>query len=323
MPFGGGETGLAHPEQDLLRPSVRFLLDRAAEVLPDQRKVALGSGALLDYDWLVIATGSRLDHDLIPGEREGAFHFHCLNGARRLAEQLAEFKSGRIVVGAARLPYKCPASVLEFTFLLDSWLRKKGLRDRAWIAFTYPMEDVFPIPVVAAWARAAFQERGIEIVTDLKPDRIDPATRTIHAGTRSLGYDLAVLVPPHVGAPFLAGSGLTDAEGWISVDPGTLKARERIYALGDAANLPRPKSGSAAAFQSKVVAENVLAEMEGRAPASTYDGHVACFLETGSRRAALVDFTYARPPRSPSPSLMGYWKKRLFKKFYFPIIRRA
>jgi sulfide:quinone oxidoreductase len=323
VPFGGDGDRLSRDERSLLRPGVKFRVEHAVELLPDERRVAVESGASLEYDWLVIATGSRLDHDRIPGAREGNHHFHCLKGAHRLATRLAEFRGGRIVVGACRLPYKCPPSPLEFAFLLDEWLRKRRLREATRLTFAYPLAEVSPLPVVAKWAESALLDRGIGIVTGFEPDRIDTAGNRILAGGRSVECDLAILVPPHVGAPFLQSSGLTDADGWVPADPATLKVRERIFALGDAASLPRPKSGSAAAFQSKIVAENILAEVEGRAAASRYDGHVSCFLETGNRRAAVIDFTYARPPRTPSPSLLGFWKKRLFKKLYFPIVRMA
>jgi len=323
VPFGGGVHHLSRNERSLLRAGVKFRVERAVELLPGERRVALESGAFLGYDWLVIATGSRLDHDRIPGSREGNHHFHCMKGAQRLAERLAAFRGGRIVVGACRLPYKCPPSPLEFTFLLDAWLRQRGLREAARLTFAYPLSEVSPLPVVAKWAEPELLSRGIEIVTDFRPDYVDPARKSIHAGARSLECDLAILVPPHVGAPFLKSSGLTDAEGWVAADPATLKVRDRIFALGDAAGLPRPKSGSAAAFQSKIVAQNLLAEVGGRPASSLYDGRVMCFLETGDHRAAVVDFTYERPARTPSPSLAGYWRKRLFKKFYFPIVRMA
>lgn len=323
VPFGADADRLARNERSLLRPGVKFRVEHAVELLPGKRSVAVESGAFLEYDWLVIATGSRLDHDRIPGAREGNHHFHCLKGARRLASRLAEFRGGDIVVGASRLPYKCPPSPLEFAFLLDSWLRKRGLRKATRLTFAYPLPGVSQLPVVAEWAEAALLDRGIAVVKDFATDLFDPAMKKIRAGDRSLECDLAILVPPHVGAPFLRSSGLTDADGWVPADSATLKVRERIFALGDAADLPRPKSGSAAAFQSKIVAENILAEVKGRSSSAAYDGHVKCFLETGNRRAAVVDFTYARPPRTPAPSLAGYWMKQLFRKLYFPIVRRA
>ena len=53
-------------------------------------------------------------------------------------------------------------------------------------------------------------------------------------------YDLLVLVPPHRGQQVIEDSGLGDAGGWVPTDRTTLQhgEHERVFALGDATNLP-------------------------------------------------------------------------------------
>ena len=323
VPFGASADPLRRDEAGLLRAGVEFRVDHVAGVQPDRRQIGLASGGVLGYDWLVIATGSRLDSRRIPGAREHLHHFHCLKGALRLADRLSQFRGGRIVVGASRLPYKCPPSTLEFAFLLDAWLRRNGLRSKTRLTFVHPRPALSPVPEVASWAESELRDRGCEIVAGFEPEAVDASTRTMRSRSLFLPFDLGILVPPHIGAPFLKSSGLADAEGWVAVDPRTLRACHRVYALGDAAKLPCPKSGSAAAFQARIVAENILAELDGRAPGSRYDGRAICSLETGSGRAAFVESAYETSPRAPSPSWSGYWKKRIFGKLYFPMMRRA
>ena len=67
---------------------------------------------------------------------------------------------------------------------------------------------------------------------------------------------------------------LAGLRGWIPVDRGTLQAAERVFALGDAVDLPVPKSGAAAHYQARIVAANIRDEIEGRSPGSGYDGRV-------------------------------------------------
>ena len=88
-----------------------------------------------------------------------------------------------------------------------------------------------------------------------------------------IGYDLLVLVPPHSGAPFLRECGLADASGWVPVNPHTLSAGGGIYALGDAAGLPVPKTGSAARYQASTVVHNILRQLEGKPPRAGYNGN--------------------------------------------------
>ncbi|MBI2933821.1 MAG: FAD-dependent oxidoreductase [Planctomycetes bacterium] len=323
VPFGAPSDRLSRDEQSLLRSNVTFRVDRAKRIDPDARHIHLESGATVDYDWLVIATGARVDQGRIPGLSETNHHFHCHKAARRLAEELPTFRGGRIVVGACSLPYKCPPSAPEFAFLLDAWLRRRGLRESTTLSYVYPTEHVFPLEPVARSIRPLLEERGIEIHTSFAPTTVDPQRRILRAGDHELPFDLLALVPPHTGSPAVRDCDLTDEHGWVRTDPATLRVADRIYALGDATNLPRPKSGAAAHFQSDVVVRNILSEVRGNPPGATYDGHVTCFMETGDGRAGVIDFTYARPPQPARPSRIGYWRKALFSRLYFPLLRRA
>src|SRR5579864_7426533 len=71
---------LAQDERHLLRHEVAMVIDRAAKVDPTQRTVTLARGETLGYDYLVIATGSRLAREEIPGLVEGAHDFYSLEG---------------------------------------------------------------------------------------------------------------------------------------------------------------------------------------------------------------------------------------------------
>ena len=65
-----------------------------------------------------------------PGLVEGSFEFYSLPGAERLSQELHRFTGRRIKVGVAGIPYKCPPAPVEFTFMVDGFLRERGLRDR-------------------------------------------------------------------------------------------------------------------------------------------------------------------------------------------------
>ena len=65
-------------------------------------------GMTLPYDTLVIATGAQLAPQAVPGYAEGAHHFYNAEAALRLHAALRDFQGGRVVVGVADIPYKCP-----------------------------------------------------------------------------------------------------------------------------------------------------------------------------------------------------------------------
>ena len=62
-------------------------------------------------------------------------------------------------------------------------------------------------------------------------------------------------------------SGLGDPMGFVNTDNGTLKASDfdNIYVIGDATNVPTSKSGAVAHYESDIVVENILLEIEGQA----------------------------------------------------------
>ena len=51
------------------------------------------------------------------------------------------------------MPIKCPVAPLEFTFLADDYLTRRGLRDRTEIVYVTPLDGAFTKPVASRGAR--------------------------------------------------------------------------------------------------------------------------------------------------------------------------
>ncbi len=316
------ETELSRPEKELLRQEVFFLHDEAERFDLDRRQVWTHSGERVPYDMLVIATGSRLDLDRIPGLREGAHHFYSAVGARNLQHALRAFRGGRIVIGIGGMPFKCPVAPLEFTFLLDDYLRRRNLRQQSEIVYTFPIGRCFPIESVAELAQRYLDERAIRTEFFFDIDGIDPERRRISSLVGELEYDLAVIIPPHRGAEAIIASQIGDEEGWIPTDRYTLQMEgvEQVWVIGDATNIPISKAGSTAHYQAHVVAERITAFVRDQEPEAHYDGHVQCFLELGEGKATLLDFNYEMPPSPPRPSRFYHIAKKLFNRAYWYLI---
>lgn len=310
---------LARDERTLLRKDVELVVDAATRVDPVAQTVTLARGGTLPYDYLVLATGSRLDRDAVPGY-DGTHDFYSLDGAQRLREELRRFKGGRILVGVAGIPYKCPPAPVEFVLMLDEYLRKKGIREKSSVTLLSPLNRAFTIESASKLVQPIFDKRGIELRTFFNVDAVDAARRTVSSIEGEEGeYDLLVLVPPHRGSAVIEASGLGDASGWIPTDRATLQHEtyERIFAIGDATNLPISKSGSTAHFEAPVVASRIASLVHGTAPKEAYGGRVMCFLETGGGRATSLRFDYAHPPVPPQPSRLWHWAKWAFNRAYW------
>ena len=311
---------LVRDERTLLRPRVELVVEEATLVDASARKVVLGHGGSLEWDYLVMATGARLVPSAIPGLEQGAHGFYSLEDAERLSEALRDFRGGRIRIGVAGIPYKCPPAPVEFAFLVEEYLRKRGIRDRSEVTLLSPLNRAFTIEGASKLIAPIMHRRGIELTTFFNVESVDPSAGTVESlEGEKVEYDLLVLVPPHSGAEVVTRSELGDASGWLPTDRHTLQVGEHseIFALGDATNLPISKSGSTAHFEAPVVASRIASMVRGTAPRDNYGGRVMCFLETGNGRATALRFDYEHPPTPPQPSRAWHLAKWMFNRLYW------
>jgi sulfide:quinone oxidoreductase len=314
---------LTREERTLLRGGVDLAIERAIRIHPDPGTVQLERGGELAYDYLVIATGSRLVPESIPGLSEGSFEFYSLPGAERLSQELSRFNGGRIKIGVAGIPYKCPPAPVEFTFMVEEYLRKRGIRDKSEVELLSPLNRAFTIESASKLIAPIMEERGIGLTTFFNVEAVDPSAGVVESleGEKQ-EYDLLVLVPPHKGQQVVIDSELGDPGGWLPTDRHTLnvEGQERIFALGDATNLPISKSGSTAHFEAPVIASRIASLIHGTAPKENYGGRVMCFLETGNGQATSLRFDYEHPPVPPQPNRAWHVAKWMFNRMYWETV---
>ncbi len=313
--------GLAHTE-DLIRPRERqfkhgidFYESEIDRVDIEGRKIFLEDGRALAYDVLIIATGAHT----VPEETEGltgdgwmekTFTFYDAEGATALHKALENFQGGRIVVNVVDNPIKCPVAPLEFCFLSDWYFQKRGIRDKVEITYVTPLDNAFTKPCAARTLEGLLSEKGVELVTEFNTGEVDgPGGRLISFDEREVPFDLAVMIPVHSGASYVGRSeGLGDALDFVETDKHTLQSRvsPAIFAIGDATNLPSSKAGSVAHFEGEILTENVIHYMAGQELKASFDGHANCFIETGFKKALLIDFNYEyEPVEGHYPSRVG------------------
>jgi sulfide:quinone oxidoreductase len=243
---------------------------------------------------------------------------------------LDAFDGGRIVIGIAGMPYKCPPAPLEVAFLIESELRERGLRENSDLHFCSPIGRAFTIETVSEMATPILESRGIELHTFFNVEAIDPIRKVVQSlEGEELPYDLLILVPPHKGAQFLIDSGLAPAPGgWLPTNRATLQVggRQEVFALGDATDLPLSKAGSTAHFEAPVVVERIVAAVEGRQVdprRGDYLGKVMCFFEIGDGKGTVLQFDYEHPPKPPKPNQLWHLGKIVFNKTYWHTVPKG
>ncbi|HYO42410.1 MAG TPA: FAD/NAD(P)-binding oxidoreductase [Candidatus Limnocylindrales bacterium] len=335
---------LVKPERSLLDGNVELVVDTVTGIDASVRTVTLGSGTVMGYEHLVIATGSRIMPEEMPGFDAEAHHFYSAEAAAKLRKALDAFTGGRIVIGIAGIPYKCPPAPLEVAFLVESELRDRGLRDKTEITFLSPINRAFTIESVSEMATPIFEEKGIRLELLAGVGEIDAERKVVITDAfEEHPYDLLICVPPHRGAQVVIDSGLAPKSGWLPTDRHTLQVKTvakpapgqadediarypDIYALGDATDLPLSKAGSTAHFEAPIVAERIAAAVEGREPEgkdASYTGKVMCFFEVGDGKGTLLQFDYEHPPKPPTPNRMWHLGKIVFNKTYWHTVPRG
>ncbi|MHB1756047.1 MAG: NAD(P)/FAD-dependent oxidoreductase [Leptospirillum sp.] len=309
---------LKRSERTILDPLINFIIDTAKLIDVKANKVTGVSGKIYEYDVLVIATGSVPRPDLIPGLSEAGHWFHTEEGAIKLQTALRKFTGGKIVI-AMGVPHKCPVAPIEVTLMLDEYLRKKGIREKTDIFYTYPVGAVHTIPAVAKWAVPVFEERGIRYETFFNMKEVDVSKKMLTSlEGSSVEFDLLISIPPHRGASVITESGLGEG-GWIPTNKQTLQmeGHENVFVVGDTTNLPISKAGSTAHFSADIAVENIISVVRGGEATHFYDGKVFCFIETGKSQATYISFNYANPPVPPPPTTTVHWMKLSYNRLYW------
>ncbi len=313
---------LYRDQASLLESSIDFHVDPVDKFNMNENHVITKSGKKFEYDMLVIATGSRIVPEQVPGMQEGADTFYTEESAIKLFKKLREFEGGNIsiVVG---VPHKCPIAPVEMTFALHDYLKSRGIRDKTHIKYHYPIGRMHTIENVAKWAKPEFDRMDIEIETLFNVDEVDAENKVVKSieGTETK-YDLLIAIPPHCGMEEIENNNLGD-DGWIPTDRHSLQMNgyDNVWVLGDTTNLPVSKTGSAAHFEAEVVSENIASIIKMGVPVKEYDGKVYCFIETGHDSATYAMFNYKNPPDLKPQSKPMHWFKMAYNQMYWTSVR--
>ncbi len=345
VPFG------TYRMRDLVRSRRQYLPSRAHLILsqidhidPQKKNVQLGSGEVLRYDYLIIATGTDIHPEQVEGlldEEWGRskFDFYTPKGAERLGQFLKGWQGGKLVLSVAEMPIKCPVAPLEFLFLADSYFTERGMRDKVDLHLVTPLSGAFTKPVSSRALGEFLQNKGISVTPDFGLARVDNQEKKLVAwDDTEVNYDVLVSIPTNMGDACIARSGMGNELNFVPTNKHTLEADglEDVFVIGDATNLPASKAGSVAHFQSDVLFQNIMEHIDGRKPCARFDGHANCFIESGHGKGLLIDFNYEVEPlpgEFPLPglgpfrllgeSVMNHYGKLMFRWVYWNLLLRG
>lgn len=323
LPFG------IYEEEDCYRSKSKYIpegvnyVQKPIEIIqPEQHQVRLEDGEIINYDLLIIATGSRIAPEEVEGMKgpewkKSVFDFYTFEGSSQLRKKLETFEEGRLVVHITEMPIKCPVAPLEFAFLADWYFKEKGNRDKIDITYVTPLDGAFTKPTAASKLGHLLEEKGINIVPDFAIASVDNEGKKIVSWDEmKVPFDLLVTVPTNMGDDVILRSGMGDDLNFVPTNKNTLQseAYEDVFVIGDATNLPTSKAGSVAHFEAEVLTDNILHYINGEELEPGFDGHANCFVETGFNKAMLIDFNYDQEPVPGVFPIKGIGPMKLLKE---------
>jgi NADH dehydrogenase len=283
-------TDVARPLRQVLpkREGVTVRVADVTHIDPSAKSVTSADGVSMSADYLVLAMGSRPNFFDTTGAGTHAFPLYSLEDAERLRSRLlavweASLRNPKlldqgalnfVIVGAGATGVETAGALAD---CIDRVIprRVRGTSSGAARVYVIDPASVVLAPFsdhAHAYARKVLEDRGVILelgvkVTEIAPDRVklsdgrEILTRTVVWA----GGIQAAEVAAHAGIPQGHGGRLDVA------DDLTVPSFPEVYAVGDVANTPDahgkpyPQLGSVALQAGRWAANNILADLDGRA----------------------------------------------------------
>lgn len=188
-----------------------------------------GQSANIEYDYLINATGPKLNFAATPGLGPDGNSVsvctpgHAVEASKALSGIIAKLKQGTpqtLVVGVGHGTCTCEGAAFEYAFNVEHELRLAGVRDLANVIYLtneYELGD-FGVGGMTfsqrgfettskLWTESLFRERGLHAILQAHVEKVEPGVihyEQLDGEKKTLNFDFAMLLPPFRGADMKA-----------------------------------------------------------------------------------------------------------------------
>lgn len=331
----------------LANKHIDFICAFVTKIDADNNQLITADNDIIDYDYLVIASGPKLAFDAIPGS--GPEHFtqsvcsleHALSCKENVDALIAN--PGPVLVGAFQ-GASCFGPAYEYVFILDKVLRDAGIRKHVPIQFitSEPYIGHLGLDGVGdskSMLESALRQRDIKWICNASVDYIEKDTMHIDELDRkgnidfnhALPFKHAMFIPPFVGIDAVANvDGLCNKKGFVITDEHQRSIRYgNIFAGGVCVAIPpaqrtpvptgMPKTGYMIESMMTAVAHNLHSIIVKKAePTSKGTWNAICIADMGDTGAVFIAMPQIAP-RNVSWFATGKWAhlaKIGFEKYF-------
>ena len=301
----------------------QLIVDPVTKIEPKEKKVSLKSGRILEeYDYIVVALGQdKIQH-------KGGEHTLSICAKPEEATELYKRLDALVAKGSGKIAMgfggnaKDPSAVrggpaFEVLFNVDTFLKRKGVRENFELTFFAPMEkpgqkmgDKALVMMDKMFRMTNIHKKVGSKITSFEADGIN-----FEDGSK-IESDLTMFISAGKGHGIVAESGLPLSEAGFVVtnEYNEVEGFEGIYVIGDSVALMGPdwkaKQGHVAEVMAQNVAYNIFQHQQRVDSKKGYMEHIniLCVMDTGNG-AAFVYRSDKGGKMIPLP-VIGHWMKK-------------
>ncbi len=308
----------------LEKKGVEYIHAMAERIEPEQNRVITSKGEV-PYDYLIIATGPKLNFGAVPGLGPSGYTQSVCNVDH--AEQAwgtyqAFLKDpGPIVVGAAQ-GASCFGPAYEMAFILDADLRKKKLRKKVPIYFVTPEPYIGHMGLAGVGASRRlmedeFADHSMKPICNTAIKEVQPGKLLLDGG-QEIPFRYSMIIPPFAGVDAVAGTpGLCNPKGFVNIDAYQANPKyKNIYSVGVCVAIPpveqtsiptgAPKTGYMIESMVSAAVHNIKADIDNDSKRETATWNAICLADMGDTGVAFVALPQMAP-RNVTWAKKGKW----------------
>ncbi|SHK45835.1 NAD(P)/FAD-dependent oxidoreductase [Thermocrinis minervae] len=324
----------------LPKHGIDFVNEDGESIDPDANKVKTKGGKVIEYDYLVIATGPKLVFGA-EGQEQYSTSVCTAEHAMELNKRLEEFyrNPGPVVIGA--IPgVSCFGPAYEFAFMLHYELKRRGLRHRVPITYitSEPYVGHLGLGGVGYSRRIMedlFAERSIKYIANVKITKVEP-DKVIYEDLEGKTYEvpakLSMIMPRFMGTDVVASAGdkvANPANKMVIVNRCFQNPTyKNIFGVGVVTAIPpveqtpiptgAPKTGMMIEQMAMAVAHNIVNDIRNNPDRYAPELAAICIADMGKDAA----FFYAAPVLPPRATVIQkkgviwHYAKSAFEKYF-------
>ena len=337
----------------MTRRGINFKALPVTKVSPKDNSIECADGSTIPYDYLIIATGPELAFDEVEGLGPDGFTTSIchIDHAEKGAAKFEAFcnNPGPIVIGAAQ-GASCFGPAYEFTFILETELRRRKIRDQ--VAMTFVTAEPYighlgldGVGDTKSLLESEMRNHHIKWMTSARIKKVEEGKMTVEEvgddgalkATRELPFGFSMILPAFRGiAPLRGVEGLVNPRGFVIVDKHQQNPTfPNVFAVGVCVAIAPvgptpvpcgvPKTGFMIESMVTATARNLGQILRGGKASFQATWNAVCLADFGDGGVAFVAQPQI-PPRNVNWSSSGRWvhaAKIGFEKYFLRKMRKG